>query len=53
MRGERQMNKNSQRLEDAAICCTSAARSFARCWAIPHRLQPGQSAPDATAIDGR
>lgn len=37
----------------AAICCTSAARSSARCWAIPHRLQPGQSAPDAAAIDGR
>ncbi|MFR7718780.1 MAG: hypothetical protein ACLU3N_09175 [Lachnospiraceae bacterium] len=37
----------------AAICATSAARSSARCWAIPHRLQPGQSAPDAAAIDGR
>lgn len=37
----------------AAICCTSAARSFARFWATPRRLQPGQSAPDAVAIDGR
>ena len=36
-----------------AICCTSAVRSFARCWAIPHRLRLGQSAPDAAAIEGR